>query len=538
MSELDLKSASGMKWSYHAPIVIRYLKGEQDKYIPKAVQRFGENFKLSGETLFLFDREIVIDKKRKLEILDKEEGRYGGIMKAMHRVKEKFIGISRKELSNYFGGSERRQLKARYQKQKANETYIHARTPGTLQIDLTFYKGQKYPVFGAVDVFSRWCFYERVTDKQTISVVKSLEKCHKEFERVSKYHKLNKVSFDSGVEFRKDTDAYLRKHNITIDRQVKSRKMIEALNRALRNYNERKGWSTTRDLDENIDQFVSDYNVSRHSSTRRKPIDLVSLKKTFIQNLLNKADGKSRVGKGKGFNMATLIVGDSVRVYDPRRYEVKAKQKAKLKGKIKLNEGDYVKQYTSRHRGQAPHWSLKIYTVEKIIEGEKRTLYRLKDRKGVFVRSELQKVRQVLKKAPQKKPAAKAKPLSPRKKKPAVVVQGYVLNDKQQAHHDKVSKMRKKDIIVDDDLLGRQLIVFYEGEDKPRTDDPGTVIAVHDTFPIMWHDGGELQWCWDWEVVTITDTVYSDAEIKTWAEDQKEFIKIAKGQIEDSLQGK
>jgi len=251
MEEIDLKSASNMKWSYHTPIVMRYLKGEQDKYVPRAVQRFGkEKFKIKDGTLYLLGREIVTDKKRKLEILDKEEGRYGGVLKAIARVKEKYIGISRKELADYFGGSERRQLKARYQKQKANETFIHARSPGTLQIDLTFYRNQKLPVFGAVDVFSRWCFYKRVLDKKTASVVNALEECHKKFEEISKYHKLKKVSFDSGVEFKKDTDAYLKKSNITIDRQVKSRKMIEALNRALRNYNERKGWSTIRDLDE------------------------------------------------------------------------------------------------------------------------------------------------------------------------------------------------------------------------------------------------------------------------------------------------
>ena len=539
MSEVQMRSVANMKWSKHAPIVIRYLRKEQDKYIPKVVRQFGkENFKLSDNTLFLFGREIVTDKKRKLEILDKEEGRYGGVQKASRRVRDKYIGISRQELSDYFGGSERRQLKARYQKQKANETFIHARNPGTLQIDLTFYKNQKYPVFGAVDVFSRWCYYERVPDKKTISVVKALERCHQEFEKIAKYHKLIKVSFDSGVEFKKDTDAYLKKHNITIDRQVKSRKMIEALNRALRNYNERKGWTTVRDLDENIENFVADYNVSVHSSTKRRPVDLVSLKKTFIQNILNKAAGRERTGKGPGFRMAKISVGDSVRVYDPRRYEQKAKQKAALKGKIKLSEDDYVKKYTSFHRGNDPHWSLKVYTVEKIIEGDKRTLYRLTDRKGVFVRSELQKVREIVKAAPKAKPKPKPKPLSPRVKKPTIVIQGLQLNDKQQAHHDRVQKLRKKEIIVDDDLLGWELVIWYEDEKKPRTDDPGTVIAVYKGFVILWHNSEDLQWAFEYEVVKITNTHHPEADVKLWAAEQADFIKTAKKQIDDALQGK
>ena len=162
-----MRSVANMKWSKHVPIVIRFLKGEQTKYVPKVVQQFGkENFKLSDNTLFLFGREIVIDKKRKLEILDKEEGRYGGVLKASSRVRDKFIGISRQEIADYFGGSERRQLKARYQKQKANETFIHARNPGTLQIDMTLYN--------SVRIFAGWYHLHIGIIKHTLIFEKSV----------------------------------------------------------------------------------------------------------------------------------------------------------------------------------------------------------------------------------------------------------------------------------------------------------------------------------------------------------------------------
>ena len=65
---------------------------------------------------FCLVEKSLLTKKRKHEILDKEEGRFGGITKAMSRIQKHYFGISRSELSDFFGGSLRRQLKARYQK--------------------------------------------------------------------------------------------------------------------------------------------------------------------------------------------------------------------------------------------------------------------------------------------------------------------------------------------------------------------------------------------------------------------------------------
>ncbi len=524
----QLKSIANTRWVYHVPIVLRYLRGEQDKYVPRAVQRFGkENFEERKDRLYLFGREIVVDAKRKREILNEEEGRYGGVMKAMSRIQAKFVNISRMELSEFFGGSERRQLKARYQKTKASETYIHARTPGTLQCDLTFYKNQRYPVFGAIDVFSRWCYYKRVVDKKAASVVEVLKDCRREFEKVSK-HKLKKISTDSGVEFRQVFAAYLKKEKITNDRQVKSRKLIEALNRGLRFYVERIGWDDTQDLDEIIAQFVTDYNETKHSATKKTPNELVSLKKTAIQNILNKVSGRMRIKDGRGFVMAKLTVGDTVRVYDPRRREVKAKQKAKLKGKIKLNPDDYVKQFTSLHRGIAPHWSLKIYKITKIIDGEKRTLFKLDGRKGVFVRSELQKVREITKKDPRKKNQIKL----------VKVVAPVPVTDAEK-HLAKVIKAepsRPRSLaITKRTFLGREIILWYTTEDKPRWKDPATVIGVYRTHPIVWHDSGELAWAFDYEFVKFTGKASPADEVRQFQQDQAEWIKTARGEIDEEF---
>jgi len=528
----QLKSMANTRWAYHTPIVLRYLRGEQDKYVPRAVQRFGkENFEERNNRLYLFGREVVVSEKRKREILNKEEGRYGGVMKAMSRIQAKFVNISRKELSEFFGGSERRQLKARYQKTKELETYIHARTPGTLQCDLTFYKNQRYPVFGAIDVFSRWCYYKRVPDKKAASVVEILKDCRREFEKVSN-HKLKKISTDSGVEFRQVFAAYLKREKITNDRQVKSRKLIEALNRGLRFYVERIGWDDTYDLDEIIEGFVTDYNDTKHSATNKTPNELVSIKKTAIQNILNKVAGRMRIKDGPGFKMAKLAVGDTVRVYDPRRREVKAKQKAKLKGKIKLNASDYVKQYTSFHRGIAPHWSLKVYKVTKIIDGEKRTLFKLEDRKGVFVRSELQKVREVTKKDPRRKTQKQIKPAA----RQVVVPVPVTPEEKHLAKVMNAEPSRPKSLaITKSSFLGKQIILWYITEPKPRLKDPATVIGVYRTCPIVWHESGELAWSFDYEFVKFTGKTSPEDELQQYIWDQEEWLKTARKEIDEEL---
>ena len=690
----EVKSYANMKWSYHVPIILRYLKEEQTSYVPRAVTRFGkENFRHEGETVFLFDREVVVDKKRKHEILDTEEGRYGGVVKATSRILKKFIGISRTDVVVFFGGSERRQLKARYQKQKNPEAYIHARTPGTLQIDLTFYKNQKYPVFGAIDVFSRWCFYKRVVDKKASSTVEVLKECKAAFESISK-HKLKKISTDSGAEWMASYDRYLKTEGITNDRQVKSRKLIEALNRILRNYNERLGWETLRDLDSNIERFVSDYNQTKHGTTNKTPNEMVSLKKTAVQNILNKVYGRLRVDETKpGFRMAKLDVGDTVRFYDPRRRELKAAQKKKLKGVIKLSKTHYVKRYTSFHRGNAPHWSINVYKVTKIIDGEKRKLYRIEGKKGVYVRSELQKVREVTKKDPRAKPEKKKETLEKREskppvkykpedpkgehedidekemfvtpkkpiKKPVVMPSGaapevksnkrrayinqlhafigkeipdknrgdtlplYIhkkekryrfriakffagahdskgndngsahdgvsdavkerdehierfaarfqklyprdlyarkrapdkkkskqvpkaieekkedqlvakekkpLTDNQKKHRDKVMAMRKGKIRVNRKAVGRTAIIWYEGEDKAREDDPGAIFDMYFGHALIWHNSSDLQWAYNFEIVRYEGKEYSPEETAQWRKDLAWYITKAHAEID------
>ena len=362
-------------WSQvYVDYILRYLKGET-KQVPKVVRKYGgkEKYENRNGKLFVYGREVIVEDSRRNKILNEEEENYGGQRKAADRINRKYLGITRNHVIQFFSGSERRQLKARQQKTQRIESFIHATRPGTLQIDLTFYRGSKIPVFGAIDVFSRYAFYERVHSKKAHLVVKAMKSCLAHFNDVMhKERKVHKVSSDAGVEFQAEFKSYLKEQKIFYDKQVRARKMIESLNRTLRRYVERVGWDTLKELDDLIAKFCKDYNNSIHTVTRRAPVDLINigLTKEKAEAQRQKKAGKRRMAK-TGYVVAELKAGDRVRIYDPKRSEIKEEQKKKLKGKIKLSEKDFVKQYTSSHRGNEPHWTQEVYEIERVLGGQR-----------------------------------------------------------------------------------------------------------------------------------------------------------------------
>ena len=69
-------------------------------------------------------------------------------------------------------------------------------------------------------------------------------------------------------------------------------------------------------------EFLEDYNNTEHSSTRKTPLELLELSAEELKKESTKqfSAGKKRVGKNKF--VAQLNVGDSVRIYDPKRKEI------------------------------------------------------------------------------------------------------------------------------------------------------------------------------------------------------------------------
>jgi len=258
-------------------------------------------------------------------------------------------------------------------------------------------------------MFSHVGVYERVYNKEAVRVIDAIKRCITAFESVSK-HRVYKLSSDAGSEFiHKDTKSWLTKTHIHYDQKTRSRKLIESLNRTLRRYVERVGWDTLKELDVLIDDFVETYNNTRHTSTKKVPNEVVAIEKKKDVREESKRQLKEKqkkIGNSKGFVKPPLDVGDNVRLYDPKRQEIKDEQKKKLKGKIKLSEADYVKQYTSSHRGNEAHWTKQVYMVTKVIVGTRAPRYKVKGKDDVYLRSELQKVRRVTKKDPRAKVVA------------------------------------------------------------------------------------------------------------------------------------
>ena len=519
LSKAMWKSIANVKWEKQKDIVYLFLTDEKHTFVPRMVKKYGkENFEAKNDKLFLFNREIVTDDKRRKEILDQEENKYGGTTKSHARIMRKYINVSRTMLSEFYGGSERRQLKAQYRSSKKNNTFIHSSTPGALQIDLTFYRGQKIAVFGAIDIFSRWAYYERVPNKKASLVIKAIQRCIKAFESVSGKHRVYKLSSDGGSEFiHKTTAKWLKESHIHYDKKVGSRKLIETLNRTLRHYIERVGWDTIAELDKLIKDFIETYNDTKHSSTKKTPNDLVSIEQKKDIKAESKQQVKKkqeRIAQGKGYALAKLSVGDNVRLYDPRRTEIKAEEKAKLKGKIKLSEDDFVKQYTSSHRGQAAHWTKKVYKITKIIKGTRAPRYKVEGKKDVYLRSELQKVRAVTKEDPRKKIIEKRKAKAEKEK----VVQPPVVRAKK--------------------FLRKEIIVKFKDEEKAM-EEPATVLVVYKNHLIVLFDTKPdpmLTYVTLDEVVRMSGKTYKADEVKGWIKDNKEGVERAKGEIDDDIQ--
>ena len=526
LSKAQWKSISNVNWKRHAETVRLFMQDEKRTYTPKMINQYGQkNFRLDGDTLFLFGREIVIDEKRREKILDEEEGKFGGVAKAHERILRKYINIGKRALTKFYRGSERRQLKAQYIRPKKTSTFIHATHPGALQIDLTFYRGQQIPVFGAVDVFSRWAYYEVLDKKKGSVVVESIKRCIQAFEKVSK-HRVHQLASDAGTEFiNKTTRAYLKKSHIHYDQQARSRKLIESLNRTLRRFIERVGWDTKDDLRKLTDEFVETYNNSKHSSTKKIPNDLVRIEEKKALKDESKRQFKTkhdRVTSGNRFNMATLKVSDLVRIYDPKRREIKAKQKAQLKGKKKLSEDDYVKKYTSSHRGQEAHWTKTVYKIEKIIKGTRGAArYKVTGRKAVFLRSELQKVTPVTKKDPR----------------------AHIHDAKERAKKEKRERLEREEEIrkaklekekATKALAGKMIIAFNTWSDKktPIKDDPALVLTVFRGYLIVYFTKSkDIDWLNPDDVHSKLPRKVETSVARGYIYDNKKQIGAVRGQI-------
>ena len=331
------------------------------KRLPRLLNKFGaENFKLTGDTLYYKGLEIVTDEKRREEILSKEESGYGGSKAVYYRLQRKYIGVPHLVVAKYLGESERRQLKQRTQSAKSQRSFIHAPRPGYLQADLTFYDGHKIPVFGVVDVFSRWCYYEVLKDKTPPKVLAALKAAFASFKSLAPQHSIYKVATDDGSEFKGTFQAFLEnykedpkkfpKWQMRVVRQKQPQRLIEALNGNLRRYVERVDFKDKAELRKQVGRFVGEYNDTRHAALGpRTPSEVMKLKDKAV--IKREAERQFVRKKGKvttsGFKLRKLVVGSLVRV------------------SLRADKDQLG------HAGAKPNWSKRIFRVHRILKSKR-----------------------------------------------------------------------------------------------------------------------------------------------------------------------
>ena len=380
ISTVPPKGIHSVNWKRRLSNIISYLNiNPRPKRKPRIIRLYGyKNFRLGPDkkTLIVFGREVLVDDKKIQKILEEAEQGYGGVKKTHARIQRKYLGNSHNDVANFFARSERRQLKAPKQGRGANRAFLHASRPGTLECDCTFYHGSKMVVFGMVDVFSRWCYYQVIKAKQPIDTGEALLVG---LERFAKFgHKLLEVRTDSGNEFLYDSrnkglknpkpdfrsilDDIKKKQFLKITHRKQPMRMIESLNGILRRFVQRVDFETKADLAKLVEKFVKQWNDSPTKPLGGKtPNEVISIRGK--EALKNEAE---------------------------RQFAVKLKKVSTTKFKLKeLKKGSLVRislladKEELGHHGEKPSWTKQIYVVTEIVKSSRGPLrYRVREDHG------------------------------------------------------------------------------------------------------------------------------------------------------------
>ena len=213
-------------------------------------------------------------------------------------------------------------------------------------------KGMKY-LLCAIDLFSKYAFVIPLKDKKGISIVNAFNKIVKQSNR-----KPNKIWVDQGGEFYNNVfRKWLSDNDINMystyneGKSVVAERFIRTLKNKLYKHMTATGKNVCYDV---LDDVVNEYNNTKHSTIKIKPIDVKNDKRVYIDEH-NEKDSRFKVG-------------DRVRI-------------SKFKN-------IFAKGYTS-------NWSTEIFSVDKVNDTVPYT-YNLKDLNdeeiiGIFYDRELQK---------------------------------------------------------------------------------------------------------------------------------------------------
>ena len=273
----------------------------------------------------------------------------GGRDKIYERIKEKYIGISRRNIMNYLKNQETWQLRKPVPKNHVTRPIISNSIGSHLEMDLI--DMQKYAHYNSginwilviVDVFSKKAWAFPLKDKSATTVSKQVSS----FLDSEKY--VSKIQSDNGPEFKNlEMESVFNEHNVkhifSKSYTPQTNGAVERLNQTLKNmiFNYMTYHRTYRWF-EILPSIISNYNTSRHSSTGMTPD---RLHETQDNNLLKEVQ-KKLVNKAKAS------------VHPAPQY----------------NKGDYVRIAISRlpeNRSNSmfksiEKWTTDIYQIERIM---------------------------------------------------------------------------------------------------------------------------------------------------------------------------
>ena len=216
-------------------------------------------------------------------------------------------------------------------------------------------KGIKY-LLCAIDLYSKYAFVIQLKDRKGISTVNAFDKIIKQSNR-----KPNKIWLDQGGEFYNHVfKRWLSKNNILMyltynkGKSVVAERFIRTLKNKLYKHMTATGRNVYYDV---LDDAVNEYDNTKHSTIKMKPIDVKNNNKRVYIDEHNEKD-------------STFKVGDRVRI-------------SKFKNIFA--------------KGCSPNWSTEIFIVDKVNDAVPYT-YNLKDLNdeeiiGSFYDKELQKTK-------------------------------------------------------------------------------------------------------------------------------------------------
>lgn len=209
--------------------------------------------------------------------------------KLYHIAKENKLGLSYKQVKEWYNNQpvneiyKQHNIKPVYQSIKAVQDI-----PGTLQMDLmdvsklrTHNKGTKY-LLNIIDVYSRylWCYPLKTKKPEEIApyLEKILEYFHNRKDSMNIF-----MTMDNGNEFKGKVKALLDKYEVKVflnDPHALNAKrivgIVERVNGTLWNKLKRYLYSnSTLTYIDILDDLIHNYNNTKHSTTKMKPIDIL-----------------------------------------------------------------------------------------------------------------------------------------------------------------------------------------------------------------------------------------------------------------------